>query len=209
MSQPSGALLRVVGLLVAALLLTGCGVGAEDRPEPVTTAAAPVVTTGNGSPAAGPRLTVFFVRGARLTPVERRTNATTTAAALDQLVEGPTRTEVRTGIRTALPPEVGGVDQVLPDGVAIVSVTRGFTGITGGNQLLAVAQIVWTLTDLPSVSTVRFVVEGTPVEVPTDGGLTDRAVGRDDYRSVAPAEPTPSATSTPAASTPTGSPPPR
>jgi hypothetical protein len=209
MRHPSDVVLRVVGLLVAALLLTGCGVRPEDRPEPVTTAAAPSLNTGNGSPAAGPRLTVFFVRGAVLAPVERRTDATTTAAALDHLVEGPTRAEVRTGIRTALPPEVVGVDEVLPDGVAVVSVTRGFTGITGGNQLLAVAQIVWTLTDLPTVTTVRFVVEGAPVEVPTDGGLADRAVGRDDYRSVAPAEPTPTATPTPAGATPTGSPPPR
>ncbi len=207
MRHPSDAVLGAVILLVAALLLTGCGVRPDDRPEPVTTAAAPSPDIGNGSPAAGPRLTVFFVRGAVLTPVERRSDAVTTAAALGQLVEGPTRAEVGTGIRTALPPEVVGADEVLFDGVTTVSVTRGFTGITGGNQLLAVAQIVWTLTDLPTVTTVRFVVEGAPVEVPTDGGLTDRAVGRDDYRSVAPAGPTP--TLAPDGSTPTGSSTPR
>lgn len=209
MRSRSDAVLAAVALLVAALLLTGCGVRPDDRPEPVTTAAAPSSDTGNGSPAAGPRLTVFFVRGADLAPVERRTRAITTAAAIAQLVEGPTRAEVATGIRTALPPEVVGVDEVLPEGLTTVSVTRGFTGITGGNQLLAVAQIVWTLTDLPTVTTVRFVVEGTPVEVPTDGGLTDRAVGRDDYRSVTPAEPTPTPTPAPDGSTPTGSSTPR
>ena len=209
MRSRSDAVLAAVALLVAALLLTGCGVRPDDRPEPVTTAAAPPSDTGNGSPAAGPRLTVFFVRGTDLAPVERRTRATTTADAIAQLVEGPTRAEVATGIRTALPPEVVGVDEVLPDDVTTVSVTRGFTGITGGNQLLAVAQIVWTLTDLPTVTTVRFVVEGAPVEVPTDGGLTDRAVGRDDYRSVTPAEPTPTPTPAPDGSTPTGSSTPR
>ena len=211
MRCPPDAVPRAVFFLVAALLLTGCGVRAQDRPEPVPTAAAPSSDDGGGSPAAGPRLTVFFIRGAELAPVERRTASTTTAAALDQLVEGPTRAEVRTGIRTALPPEVVGVDEVLPDGLATVSVTRGFTGISGGNQQLAVAQIVWTLTDLTTVSTVRFAVEGAPVEVPTDAGLTDRPVGRDDYRSVAPAE-TPSAPSTapdPESSTPTGSSTPR
>ncbi|MGY1634636.1 GerMN domain-containing protein [Geodermatophilus sp. SYSU D01186] len=215
MTPPLDAALRAVVLLVAALLLVGCGVRAETRPEPVTTPAAPSSNGDNGPPGAGPRLTVFFVRGADLAPVERRTRATTTAAALDQLVEGPTRAEVRAGLRTALPPEVVGVDEVLSDGLTTVSVTRGFTGITGGNQLLAVAQIVWTLTALPTVTTVRFVVEGTPVEVPTDGGLTDRPVGRDDYRSVAPAEPTPTPTPTPPpppppeVSTPTGSTTPR
>ncbi len=207
MRRPSDAALGAVVLLVAVVLLSGCGVRPEDRPEPVTTAATPSANLGNGPTAAGPRLTVFFVRGAALAPVERRTRATTTAAALELLVEGPSRAEVGTGIRTALPPEVVGVDEVLPDGVATVSVTRGFTGITGGNQLLAVAQIVWTLTDLPTVITVRFVVEGTPVEVPTDGGLTDRPVGRDDYRSVTPADPT--TTPVPGESTPAGSPTPR
>jgi len=141
--------------------------------------------------------------------VERRTDATTTSAALEHLAEGPTRAEAATGIRTALPPEVVGVDEGLADGLTTVSVSRGFTGTAGGDQLLAVAQVVWTLTDLPGVATVRFVVEGAPVEVPTDGGLTDRPVDRDDYRSAAPAEPTPTPTHTPDGAAPTGRPAPR
>ncbi len=203
MSPTSDAVRRALVLLVTALLLAGCGVRPEDRPEHVTPAAAPSPDTGNGSPTAGPQLTVFFVRATQLAPVQRRTAATTAAAALEQLVEGPTRAEVRTGIRTALPPEVVGVEEVLPHGLTTVSVTRGFTGITGGNQLLAVAQIVWTLTALPSVTTVRFVVEGVAVEVPTDEGLTSRPVGRHDYRSVAPAEPTPTPTPASREATPT------
>jgi hypothetical protein len=191
MRSPAGAWWRALVLLLAALLLTGCGVRPQHRPEPVTTAAAPSPDTANSSTAAGPRLTIFFVRGTELAPVERRTHAATTAAALDQLVEGPTRAEVGTGLRTALPPEVVGVDEMLTGGLTTVSVTRGFTGITGGNQLLAVAQIVWTLTDLPTVTAVRFAVDGTPVEVPTDAGLSDRPVNRGDYESVAPAEQTP------------------
>ncbi|MGY1683143.1 GerMN domain-containing protein [Geodermatophilus sp. SYSU D01176] len=209
MNSPARTVVRALALVIAALLVTSCGVRPEDRPEPVTTAAQPSTEIGNGGRAGAPRLTVFLVRGTRLTPVERRTDATTTATALEHLVEGPTRAEAATGIRTALPPEVVGVDEGPADGVTTVSVSRGFTGITGGNQLLAVAQIVWTLTDLPTVTTIRFVVEGAPVEVPTDGGLTDRPVGRDDYRSVAPAEPTPTPTRASDGSTPTDRPGPR
>jgi spore germination protein GerM len=80
------------------------------------------------------------------------------------------------------------VERELSDGVATVSVTPGFPGLSGGNQLLAVAQVVWTLTELPTVTAVRFSVDGTPVEIPTDDGLTDRPVDRDDYRSVKPIE---------------------
>jgi hypothetical protein len=199
---------RAVALVVAALLAGGCGVRAEPRLEAVTTAAPRPTGSGNGEQPAGPRVTVFFVRGADLTPVQRRTTAATTAAALDQLVEGPTRTEAAGGIRTALAPEVVGVDVEPSDGVTTVSVTRGFTGLSGGNQLLAVAQVVWTLTDLSTVTAVRFAVEGTPVEVPTDEGLTDRPVARDDYRSVAPAEP-PASTSSGDGAAATSGPPPR
>ncbi|MGY1608436.1 GerMN domain-containing protein [Geodermatophilus sp. SYSU D00700] len=171
--------------------------------------AAPAPQAGDGSDAAGPRLIVYFVRGAELTPVERRTDAATTASALDELVEGPSRAEVGSGIRTALAPEVVGVEDVGPEGSATVAVTRGFAGITGGNQLLAVAQVVWTLTDLPTVTGVRFVVDGVPVEVPTDAGLSDRPVDRDDYRSVAPAEPSPPSSPATSPATDDGTPTPR
>ncbi|TWH73282.1 sporulation and spore germination protein [Modestobacter roseus] len=186
--------LRVLGVALAAALLTGCGVSAQDTAEPLRTGVPLVTQPGAGGPATGQRLTVYLVRGARLTEVERRMDAPTVAAALDQVVDGPTRAEAADGVRTALAPEVVGVEVVLPDGTTTVAVTRGFTSITGGNQLLAVAQVVWTLTGLPTVTRVRFTVEGMPVELPTDTGLSTGPVGRGDYLSVAPAERTPSGT---------------
>ncbi|GAB3349460.1 hypothetical protein GCM10027300_12560 [Modestobacter lapidis] len=213
----TGALLRALVLVVVVLLATGCGVQAQDRPEPVVTAAPPSTDASGDSRRDGPRLTLYLVRGADLAPVERPTSRVTAQSALELLVEGPTRAEARDGVRTALAPEVVGVEQQLADGLTTVSVSRGFTGLAGGNQLLAVAQVVWTLTELPTVTTVRFTVGGTLIEVPTDEGLTDRAVARDDYRSVAPIEeaptgPTatdpapagPTATPAPGGATPTG-----
>jgi hypothetical protein len=209
MKITSGTSSRALVLLVAAVLMAGCGVRPQDQPEQVITVAPPSVEAGADSRPVGPRLTVFFVRDAVLAPVQRTTDAATTVAALDLLVEGPTRAEVGTGIRTALAPEVVGVEQPFPDRVATVAVTRGFTGLTGGNQLLAVAQVVWTLTDLPTVAAVRFTVDGAPVEVPTDDGLTDLPVDRDDYRTVTPPEPAPSSSPGEDDATPTGIPTPR
>jgi hypothetical protein len=65
-------------------------------------------------------------------------------------------------------------------------VTRGFISIGGGNQLLAVAQVLWTLTEFPGIDGVLFVLDGPLVAVPTDDGLTDRPVDRADYAAVAP-----------------------
>ncbi|MGY1709322.1 GerMN domain-containing protein [Geodermatophilus sp. SYSU D00758] len=203
--------MRALPLLVAAVLLTGCGIPAQNRPELVPDVAQPPVASGDGAPPAGPRLTVFFVRGADLAPVERRTSAATAVAALDLLVEGPTRRESASGIRTALAPEAVAADEAFHPGTTTVSVNRGFTALNGEDQLLAVAQVVWTLTDLPAVGSVRFTREGTPIEAPTDAGLTDRPVTREDYRSVTPAEPATTPTTGPPAehADPTAGPAPR
>lgn len=177
------ALLRVLPCLMA---LSGCGVEPQPTPEPlripVPEVSQPQVRSGD----AGLEITVFFVRGADLAPVGRTVEARTSTEALELLTTGPTRAEVISGLRTALAPQPLTVDEGLPGGITSVAVTPEFAGVTGPNQLLAVAQVVWTLTDLDETSEVRFLVEGDPVEVPTDGGLTEQPVGRDHFASVAP-----------------------
>lgn len=195
----AGAVLRLLSALVAAVLVAGCGVAAQDSAETVPTGAQRPPPSADGGRTAGLRVVVYLVRGVGLTPAERRFRSPTVAAALEELLEGPTRSEAADGVGTALAPDVVDVQDVLSGGATTVSLTRGFTGITGGNQLLAVAQVVWTLTELPSVERVSFTVDGTPVEVPTDAGLSAGPVDRGDYMSVAPVEATPTETGTPPA----------
>lgn len=178
---------RLAALLCALLLLAGCGVEPQDRPQVLTIPVPEVSAAGERTEAYGPALTVYFVQGVTLAPADRGTAIADARSALELLARGPTRVEVIGGLRTALAPQPLLADEGVPGGITSVSVTREFTGITGGNQLLAVAQVVWTLTDLPGTTQVRFLVEGVPVEVPTDGGLSDQPVGRDHFRSVAPA----------------------
>ncbi|MGY1708732.1 GerMN domain-containing protein [Geodermatophilus sp. SYSU D00758] len=188
-------LIAVLVLLV--LAAAGCGVPAQQRPEPVEV---PTPTrTSTGVPTVGgASVQLWFVRGARLEPVFRRSAPADLHAALDLLAAGPTPSEAADGLRTALAPqtlrpaEEGG----LVDGVLTLSASRAFTDVAGGDQLLAVAQVVWTVTGFPRVEAVRVVVDGVPLEVPTDGGLTVEPVDRGDYRSVGP----------PATATPTGTP---
>ncbi|MGY2066122.1 GerMN domain-containing protein [Blastococcus sp. SYSU DS0619] len=177
----------LTALLCTLALLTGCGVEPQESPEVLTIPVPEVSAAGQRTEANGPALTVYFVRGTTLAAVERATPLADAPSALDRLVQGPTRVEVIGGLRTALAPQSLLVDEGVPGGITSVSVTREFTGITGGNQLLAVAQVVWTLTDLPGTTQVRFLADGVPVEVPTDSGLTEQPVSRDHFRSVAPA----------------------
>ncbi|MGY2004757.1 GerMN domain-containing protein [Blastococcus sp. SYSU DS1024] len=184
--------MRVLAVLLCALVvLTGCGVDPQSQPEHIAVPAATLDTPAPPRDGDGPEVVVFFVRGARLEPVPRASRTVTAERALDLLAIGPTRAEVVGGLRTAVAPQSIVADEGLPGGITAVSVTGEFAGITGGNQLLAVAQVVWTLTELPGTDRVRFLVDGAPVEVPTDDGLTDGAVGREQFRAAAPPTRTP------------------
>ncbi len=94
------------------------------------------------------------------------------------------------------PPAVGGValrtavgdpsivGQVrLVAGTAEVDLLSAISALAGDEQLLAVAELVCTLTGRPGVGRVSFTLNGAPVDVPRgDGSLTARPVSRDDYR---------------------------
>lgn len=173
---------RLIGLLLAGLVLVGCGVSAQDRPEPIEatpTASRPLPTTPPGTA----RVQVYFLRDGRLEPATRLVADATVSTALAVLVAGPTREEAASGLRTAVTPQPLRVVDRGPGTVAI-GVTRDFTSVSGENQKLAVAQVVWTATGAEGAERVRFVLDGEPIEVPTDRGLSRMPVGRGGYRSV-------------------------
>jgi hypothetical protein len=175
--------------VAVALALSACGVGAQGGPEPVGVPTSSVTSPDAAVSTGSPRVAVYLVRGSRLARAERPTPRPAVDAALDALVAGPSRAEVVGGLRTALSPQLLRSDASAPaEPVVTVTVAREFTEVSGGNQLLAVAQVVWTLTELPGVQGVRITTDGRPVEVPTDRGLTSAPVGREDFASVAPGD---------------------
>ncbi|WP_138760221.1 GerMN domain-containing protein [Modestobacter altitudinis] len=173
-------------MAVLAVLLCGCGVGTQDRPEALGFSETPSASRADDVPSGTADVQVYFVRGTRLEPVVRSATAEDLPTSLEALVAGPGRAEVLAGLRTAIAPETEPTLTSLPDGTVQVDLPRELTGLTGGNQLLAFAQLVWTLTDVPPVRAIRFTSVGAPVEVPTDSGLTGEPVDRADYASVGP-----------------------
>jgi spore germination protein GerM len=190
--------MRRATLVLVALLLVGCGVRPEDKavlaqpgdvPYDLLTPAGPVTTTTRPGPA-GPStlVTLYFIQGGRMAPTERRVPS---PVALDRLVQtlafGPTEAEALVGLRTALlaPDVVRSV--VLAGGIATVDLSATFTEAVGADQLLALTQIVFTLTERPGVGRVGFTLNGNPVGVPRgDGAVTLDSVSRDDYSGLTP-----------------------
>lgn len=145
----------------AALLLTACGVRAETAPHRLAGVAIPSVSAPVDRPAA---VTVYLVRDGALAPVRRLVVAPASVTGLlAALVRGPDEREATAGLSSTL---AGATPSVRTrDGVAVVDLGERFT-----RDVLAVGQVVLTLTQAPGVARVRFTANGVAAAVPTAAG---------------------------------------
>ena len=166
-----------------AALLAGCGVGGEAVPTRLDDFALPQESVPDeaGAEDDGPTTVVYFARGDRLEAVERSL-PTTVPNAVRSLLEGPRETETNSGLRSALPTGTRLLGASVQAGVATVDLSDGFAAVVGPEQILAVAQLVYTVTSVPGVVGIRLAIEGQPVDAARgDGSLAPGAVGRSDY----------------------------
>lgn len=126
--------------------------------------------------------------GPFLVPVNRTVPYTVgvARAAIEQLLAGPTDGEtVSVPAISSQVPEGSELNDVgISDGTATVDLNAAF-GASDQTAAAAVrvAQVVFTLTQFPTVDDVQFLEDGETVSVQTSqGDLVSRPVGRDDYR---------------------------
>jgi hypothetical protein len=186
---PSWFLGLVVGVFVA------CGVPADPAPrviprgdlpfelvDPEPTAPVPTTVPITES------MSVYLVLDDRLVEVSRDTQSPPTPRlALAALLAGPTAEEAAAGVRTAIGTASGVSTGEVQAGTVEVELGPSFEAAGGSEQVLAIAQIVYTLTAVPGVDGVDFTLEGRAVEVPRgDGTLTGEALRRDAFPNLAP-----------------------
>jgi spore germination protein GerM len=180
-------------VLAAAALVAGCGLPNDDGPEVIDPSSVPgnLLATGgvpSPTPGRGQVVSVFFARGDRLVSRPRRvTSVNVSADTVRALLIGPTPAETTAGLVTAVPADTRLISLDLSGSVAKVDLGAAFGATGGSQQVLAVAQIVYTLTSSPSISRVSFAIDGRSVEVPDgSGSLSTAPRGRDDYRQQSP-----------------------
>jgi germination protein M len=104
-------------------------------------------------------------------------------AAVDALLAGPSAAERSTGLVSAVPAGTRLLGITIRNGVATVDLTSEYQ--SGGGSLsmqTRLGQVVYTLTQFPTVQKVRFRLDGTPVNVfSSEGIVLDHPVGRGDY----------------------------
>jgi germination protein M len=183
------AILAVAGGALA-VALAGCGsskaVSLGKPPTPTTTA-----KEQTGTVPTLLSLEVWFARTDGLVSV-RRTHQPTrlvATAAIDALLAGPSAAERDSGLLSAVPSGTRLLGIGIRNGIATVDLTSEYQ--SGGGSLsmqMRLGQVVYTLTQFPTVQKVRFSLDGTPVNVfSSEGIVLDHPVGRADYVNLLPA----------------------
>ncbi len=134
-----------------------------------------------------------FVDNAGLVPVLREVPKTQAvgAAAMRALLEGPNDAELgaRPAMYTVVPEGTRFLGLRIEDGIATVNLSREFEEGGGSAAVLGrLAQVVYTLTQFPTVDGVKFELDGEPVTVFSgEGVVLDAPVDREDYTDQLPA----------------------
>jgi spore germination protein GerM len=134
-----------------------------------------------------------FVDNAGLAPVLREVPKTKAvgAAAMDALLAGPNDDELgaRPAMYTTLPAGTAFLGLTIDNGVATVNLSKEFESGGGSASVLGrLAQVVYTLTQFPTITSVRFELDGEPVDVFSGEGVAlAEPVGRADYTDQLPA----------------------
>jgi germination protein M len=181
---------RLGRVLVGGALLAGLvsPVRALPSPAQAATTQAATVATANTKPLA---LKVYFMRNDKLV-VAGRTVPTTKAvgrAALLQLLAGPSPADKARGMATCVPARTKLLGLSVAHGTATVDLSKSFARGGGSLSMTArLAQVVYTLTQFPTVSRVVFWMEGRRVTVfGGEGIMLDHPATRASFEYLTPA----------------------
>lgn len=111
-------------------------------------------------------------------------------ATLRALIDGPSDADqaLIDDVSSAVPEETLLLGVTIDDGVATVDLSREFESGGGSFSMFSrLAQVVYTVTQFPTVDAVRFQLDGQPVTVFSGEGIVlDAPVARDDYLDLLP-----------------------
>jgi len=179
---------RWFGSAIALLALCACGFPAESEADAVPDDAVPEAlrpsdTVAASTPATSVALDIWFVIDEHLENVRHRVPAPASATAVvENLLAGPTDAEQRRALRSAIPDPSVVLSTSAAGGIADVDLAPEFADIPAQDQVLALGQLVLTLTDLRGLGRVHFTLDGAEIPVPLPSGRSSEdSVSRDDF----------------------------
>ena len=207
---PARGILALVLAVLVGGLLAGCGIPTSSAPQAIAKSDVPFHLLDPSSPSTstpfnapgGVSEVIYLVDSTlHLTPVYR---IVAPPANLTQIVNllllGPTDRELTAGTQSFLTGTTtqscsnNGALVTLANGVATVDFATNPVQVVGANQILAIAQVVFTVTQQPNVTGVLFEIADQPIEVPIgpNGALVPGPVTKGQYPAQAPITSAPS-----------------
>ena len=207
----AAGLLSILLVAALALVMAGCGANGEvgdggtvstTEPAPTTTTTPTTDTVEQTTTTAVSQTTttvaedtmtvrVYFSSGENICAATRVIPKTLEvgSAAMRALLEGPTDDEAEAGMASNIPDGTTFLGLDVADGVATVDLSQEYS--SGGGSLsmfMRLAQVVFTLTQFPTVQGVNFKLDGEPIEVlGGEGIIIDHPQTRADYEDMSPA----------------------
>jgi hypothetical protein len=173
---------------IAALLVTSCGIPVDSSPRSISVDSAG--HTPSGSPTSGGDTTayLYFVKNDHMAPQSRKVTTQDVTSVLRVLVAGPTSEDTSNGLITQIPGGTLVRSVRLVGSNTKVSLSRQFQNVIGTAQVEAIAQIVFTVTELIPDSRIEFLVGGQMLKVtsPTRGDVEH--VGECDFVNLLPTD---------------------
>jgi len=169
----------LVALLVA-IVTAGCGVPLDSSPRAIPTTTSTTPTTDSTAPTTGGSpgartVSAYFLNDDTLErvlyPVD---DEPTLADALTFVLGDPPQS-----LTTSIPSGTRLLSSKITGRVASVNLTSEINDISGQPQKQAYAQMAFTALALPTVTAVRFMVDGKEVDAPTDNGNRGVVTGAD------------------------------
>jgi hypothetical protein len=154
--------------LAGVVLVTGCGVQPDSSPRDVPVDERPIsIVDEAGSTASGADRVYLIAPGEDrlLRSVPR--DATTPSDLVEILLRGPNEDELQEQYSTFIPPTTELLGTSTQGQILTVDLTSDFLELTGQNLTQAIAQIVYTATELEGIEAVQIDVEGERLSVPT------------------------------------------
>lgn len=191
-------------LVLAVLLATGCGVSADGQPQAIEPAnlppglldANPTSSTTLPESLSTTTVEVYFLQRQGDTSVlvsvsreVRKSEATLPGTRIAPLLAAPTRGEQQQGLTTAIPPATKLLRAPAPAGSddLLIDLSSELFDAQGQDLANAFGQIVWTVTEIPGITGVRFLRDGVAINAVDDQGVEQQgAVSKANYQSLAP-----------------------
>lgn len=191
-SRRSGRGAPAVVLALVVALLTGCGIAAQSQPASISTRNVPfdlLSPTPSSSGTVAPQhsvVEIWVVHHGRLLAVHTRAPLPGRPdQAMRVLLSGLPAADSGLGLRSAVPAGTRLLSFDLVGSLARIDLSPQFAQARSRDQILAVAQLVYTATYGGEAAAVSFSIAGKAIEVPgTDGSLTGGPVSRATYQSL-------------------------